>query len=462
MNKHVLFVLVFYIFYVPIWANNPSKVFVIINIPDANFKQALINLGVDTNGNSEIDDFEAVLVGGLNLNNQNISDLTGIEAFLNITFLDVSDNNLSAIDLSLNDKISILYCANNNLSALDVSHLMLAELRCRDNNISSLDLNLSTTLTHLYCQNNALTSLDVRNNVDLQYFSCRNNQLAILDLSLNTDLVEANFAQNTISTIDVLSSTSLEQIIGYHNQLTALDVSGNLFLKIINMGVNLIANDIDLSNHTLLEEVYLNNNDLSLLNARNGNNASLINLQAGTNVDLHCITVDDIAYAENQLALNNWGKGVGSIYSLNCSVPTQVFVPDNNFEQALIDQGIDSNGVLDDYILLGEALGVQNLNVSGLNISDLTGIEAFENLANFNFNNNDVSTADFTANPDLYVLRGKNNALTSITVNNNAALQYLYLNNNSLNVLNVSALTNLVQIGFSQNTISKYRCFAKP
>ena len=45
---------------------------------------------------------------------------------------------------------------------------------------------------------------------------------------------------------------------------------------------------------------------------------------------------------------------------------------DNNFEQALINLGIDASGIVDNYILQSEANNVTFLNVNNKNISDLT------------------------------------------------------------------------------------------
>src|SRR5690554_2077656 len=71
------------------------------------------------------------------------------------------------------------------------------------------------------------------------------------------------------------------------------------------------------------------------------------------------------------------------------------YIPDPNFEQALIDLGIDSDGVVNGQILTSDALNVTELNISygtppnypypaddyyeGF-IYDLTGLEAFINL----------------------------------------------------------------------------------
>ncbi|MCG2418401.1 hypothetical protein K8089_05145 [Aequorivita sp. F47161] len=64
----------------------------IVNIPDANFKNALLNHNpvIDTNGDGEIQVSEAEVVTQLGylteLRDKGIENLTGIEAFINLTF----------------------------------------------------------------------------------------------------------------------------------------------------------------------------------------------------------------------------------------------------------------------------------------------------------------------------------------------------------------------------------------
>ena len=71
----------------------------VINIPDANFKAKLIALGVDDNGNGEIEMSETVEVYDLQLQNSNIYSLEGIQYFTEMDWLDCSGNNIS--DLSV-------------------------------------------------------------------------------------------------------------------------------------------------------------------------------------------------------------------------------------------------------------------------------------------------------------------------------------------------------------------------
>ena len=74
-------------------------------------------------------------------------------------------------------------------------------------------------------------------------------------------------------------------------------------------------------------------------------------------------------------------------------------VPDNNFEQALID--LDYDDVLDDHVLTENISGVTSLDVSDKGISDLTGIEDFIALTELLCGNNQLTSLDVSANTAL-------------------------------------------------------------
>jgi hypothetical protein len=142
----------------------------IVNIPDANFKAYLVgNSAINTNGDNEIQVSEAsVFNGGISLiagpgpgvgggEGLNITDLTGIEAFVSLTYLNCSWNQLTSLDVSTCSALTRLDCYSNLLTSLDVS--------------------ANTALTYLYCGGNQLTSLDVRNgnNTNFVYFYAVDN-----------------------------------------------------------------------------------------------------------------------------------------------------------------------------------------------------------------------------------------------------------------------------------------------
>ena len=105
---------------------------------------------------------------------QYIADLTGIEAFTALTYLDCNSNQLTSLDVSANIALIELYCSYNQLDSLNVSqNTALTWLWCSVNQLGSLDVSQNTALTWLWCFGNQLTSLDVRNgnNTNFTIFS---------------------------------------------------------------------------------------------------------------------------------------------------------------------------------------------------------------------------------------------------------------------------------------------------
>jgi hypothetical protein len=92
-----------------------------VNIPDANFKAYLVgNTAINTNGDSEIQVSEAIAFNGsINCSSMNISDLTGIEAFTALTYLNCKNNQLTTLDLSNNKALTRLYCESDQLKNID-------------------------------------------------------------------------------------------------------------------------------------------------------------------------------------------------------------------------------------------------------------------------------------------------------------------------------------------------------
>jgi hypothetical protein len=185
-----------------------------INIPDDNFLNALIERGVDTNGDSLISNAEAEAITYLNVSGKSIFDMTGIKAFINLDTLLCFDNHLTSLDLSKNSGLIFLGCWNNLLISLDFSNnTELEELGCNYNQLTSLDLSKNTALTELGCNYNQLNSLDVSDNNKLIYLNCLYNQLTTLDVSNNISLKVLQCSDNQLTSLDVSNNTSLKGLL---------------------------------------------------------------------------------------------------------------------------------------------------------------------------------------------------------------------------------------------------------
>lgn len=152
----------------------------VVNIPDAKFKAILLaDTEININKDNEIQVSEAAKVTGtLGINDAEVTDLTGIEAFIGIDYLNIDGCQLTTVDLSKNVALEILSCLNNKLTALDLtSNLALRNLRSDNNLITSLDLSVNKKLTYVTCDNNKLESLNVKNGTNdiMEYFNVKNN-----------------------------------------------------------------------------------------------------------------------------------------------------------------------------------------------------------------------------------------------------------------------------------------------
>ena len=290
-------------------------------IPDANFEQALINLGYDTgtpDGSVLTANISSVIT--LSIANKNISDLTGIEDFIVLGYLACSNNLLTSLDVSNNTALYYLECIYNQLTSLDVSGATaLVSLKGYGNQLTSLDVSLNTALTTLYCSSNQLTSLDVSQNPAIVTLFCAYNQLTNLDVSQNTAILNLYCNFNQLTSLDVSQNTALV-VLGYkNNQLTSLDVSQNTALVSL-FGEGNQLTSLDVSQNTALTYLGCDSNQLNCLNVKNGNSMNM-NFRATNNPNLTCIEVDDVAYATTNWTIANGSIDGTASFSTDCNNP---------------------------------------------------------------------------------------------------------------------------------------------
>lgn len=114
-------------------------------------------------------------------------------------------------------------------------------------------------------------------------------------------------------------------------------------------------------------------------------------------------------------------------------------IPDPNFEQALIERGIDSDGVINGEVLTSDIINIITLEIVEEGISDLTGIEDFVALETLNCAYNQLLELDLSQNLMLWQLETRYNFfLTSLNVTNNGNLTYLDCSQNNLTELDLS------------------------
>lgn len=283
-------------------------------IPDSDFEQRLVNLGLDNVLDGQVLTANIDTVQSLNLGSFWVNDLTGIQNFTALRYLYCQVNSLSTLDLSQNLNLIYLNCGANDLTNLDVSNnVMLESLSFYSNNITSIDLSQNSNLKLLYCrdneltnldvsscplletlrfENNLITSIDLSQNPLLRGLNCGNNLMTSLDLSQNDSIVGLTFHYNNFNSIDV-SNLSIFKVLDFEfNNLTNIDVTQNPLLEDLYCWNNQL-NALDLSQNGLLRRLYCQDNQLMCLNVKNGFNQYLYAFNTTNNPNLWCIEVDD-------------------------------------------------------------------------------------------------------------------------------------------------------------------------
>ncbi|MFH6991933.1 T9SS type A sorting domain-containing protein [Flavobacterium sp. FlaQc-48] len=449
-------------------------------IPDVNFENRLISLGLDSGApDGKVLTANVASVTSLNVDNRFISDLTGIEAFTSLTDLSCKKNQITKIDLSRNKKLTRLDVSENQLTELNLNtNVLLQNLNGQINKITNLNLSANTNLSYLNVNSNQLSSLEISNNKLLSELTVTSNKLTNLNLDNNTTLTKLYCGENSLTSLNVSKNTLLTDLLCYSNQITALDVSTNTELTVLNaynnkiaalnLSKNLFLKELDCGNNQLTSldvssnkrifALRCNNNKLITLNLKNGNNNQLqTNISNFTlNPQLSCILVDDVNFANT-----NWSrtKDASASYSIDCAY---TLIPDLNFENKLIALGIDS-GAADGKVLTEKIKMVKSLTIDASTVSDLTGIEDFQALETLSCNansytgaggNGKLKTINVSKNANLTSLSIAGNQISSLDISNNPKLATLAVNSNKISTLSTSANPALEYLSLSNNPIS--------
>lgn len=187
------------------------------------------------------------------------------------------DNQVSSIDLSGNDRLTLLNLYMNPIKTLDVSNQTgLLYLDCSYCELDRLDVTKNTKLQNLLCYGNALTQLDLSKNTELETLSARVNKLEAIDFTNNPKLQEVIVNNNSLSSISVANLPELVSLNVASNKLTAIDVSKNTKLQELGVGNNKLT-DLNLDSNKDLRSLSFNNNAIQILDLSQLKELRLVN-----------------------------------------------------------------------------------------------------------------------------------------------------------------------------------------
>ena len=440
-----------------------------IAIPDTNFMAKLLSastsntvafnsLGnaivIDTNGDGLIQSSEALQVTTLNIDNASINDLTGVNSFTNLTYLNCQQNQIASTNFSGLNSLQNLNCQNNLITTLNITGLSnlqsvncdsnqltslnivglnsLVALSCINNHLVNLDASGLTSLQNLYCYNNSLQTLLLGGTTNLQYLECQNNVINGLNLSGLSNLQNLNCFSNLIASINLTGLNNLRFLNCSSNLLSTISLTGLSNLQYLDCSTNTILT-LNTTGLSALQTLKCSNNQLTTLDANGLTNLTFLNcatnalttlfikngqnetLTFSSNPDLEFICVDDNQIGNVQNLITSYGIS-------NCVTNSFcTFTPGGNFNTitgtVLFDadnNGCNPTDVPQPLIRLNINDGATN----GATVTNLTGNYTFYTQSgNFTITPDFENLNWFTTTPSSELINLPSNNNTTINQN---------------------------------------------
>ena len=412
-------------------------------VPDSNFEQELITLGLDTVLDNYVTNSNVSNVETLNLSNKAIADFRGLEAFValdtlrargnalsnfdfssvpNTRYIDLGQNPLTVVDLS--PATAITYLSLDfifGIQSIDLSsNINLEELRMQLSAVSTVDFSNNPNLkTFFLAGSNNLTSVNTINNPLLEYydvFICPQLQnidisqnplleyirfggsvtrpgndypFTTMDFSNNSNLVTVLNLGSRISSFDITNLADLESLTWQNSEVTSLNINNNILLKSLNLFDNQI-NNIDLSQNILLETLIINDNQVSLLDL--AVQTDLKNLNVADN-NLSSLNLDNNIILEFFYAQNN---SLTSLDLSNNNLLQQFRLQNNSLTELNLNNGANT------LLIPNDPVDPANQNLWSINVINNPNLNCIEvsdiNYMNTNFTSNVDSTSSFSLN----------------------------------------------------------------
>ena len=425
----------FFVFVALICFTLPAQ---IIDIPDPNFKAALVNSPIvafneyswnledaDTNDDGEIQVSEAETIQKLYLYNTNISSVEGIENFVNLKYFYAENSPLTYVDLSRN--ISL-------------------------NTIGFYDME---ALTHLLMKNgNDDTDPGPYGEGGFNIFNCPNLAYVCVDDFEKTAI------QNAIGNGIVINSYCASQAAGD----TVFEIGGKNSM------------DSDLNgcdtNDSYVDSVQyqISNGAETAIIASNHQGEFYFPLLAGNHTitpvidDVHNASYFSANPASSSVSFPADGSSVTVDFCIIPNGPPIIYFPDADFKNILVNTNcVDTNGSNfgdsdadtndDGEIQITEAEAVLRLRFAPYDIQDMTGIEYFKNLQRLVCKGTpsysgigDIGSLNLSQLHDLEYLDCSFNQISALTLSSAGNLKNLRCGGNNLRSLEISNHTQLEEI----------------
>ena len=417
----------------------------------------------------------------LELNEKQITDVSGIEKFTSLTSLNLNDNqkisdikpitqlpNLEKLYLKSNEitditlissltKLKSLGLGSNKISNMEplrtlinITWLNLSDNKISDitslqtlTNITYLALNENkisditpisslTNLEKLYLYNNEITDITPLSSLTkLKTLGLGENEISnISPLQTLTNITYLALNENKISDITPISSlTNLEKLYLYNNEITDISPLQTLTnITLLSAYANKINDITPLASLTNLETLYLNNNEISDITPL----ASLTNLKKLYLYNNEITDISPLSSLTNLTELSLTSNKISDITPLR----TLTNITWLNL----------GHNKVSDITSLSSLTNLETLWLYSTEITDISPLASLSNLKNLGLYNNKITSFEPLSNlTTLTCLYASNVQISDISsLKKLTNIKWLYLSNN--NIEDISVLANLKEL----------------
>lgn len=326
-----------------------------------------------------------------------------------------------------------------NLSAIDSITFenpeSLQELIVETNKMSVLNLTGMKSLTYLGASATDIREINLTGCTSLKQIQCNGSKLVKINLTAATNLERASLTLSSLSELDLTGLTKLKELDLNNNGISKIDLKDLPALESVVLSYNPI-DAVSFSNCPKLEAI-------SIKNKRQNSR-----LTSFTAVDLPALKV-----------LNLYGNKISTLKLEDLPELSEVNLENNSLTavdfskcaESLSEVGLGSNQFTGEF----ELKGLERLNEFSIENNKLTSfkVTGCPMLSTLKVQKNELTSLDLTGcTGDLDYIYASENKLTSIKLLNTH--KYLFLNDNQLSSIDLSACKDLESIELGNNKLT--------
>jgi len=402
---------------------------------DPNFKLALIDVGVDSNGDSEISQMEALAADSLDLSYRQATDIrfenaNEIRFFTNLTYLNLFNQRITSIDLSDLTQLRELNFLLNLLTELDLTGLTLLEI-LQIGNTGLTDINIAdqTNLIDLQLEYVQVETINMDGLTKLRFIELDRVELGNFDVSIFHSLERFRCTFSSLPILNFENLPNLNNVYIASSTLDSVELQNLPSLVFFNTNSTIFENDLVFNFLPELTNLIIGNCTVNSLKIHDLPELVSLNINQGA---IESVDIFKLPKISN---FSVWQSEIyfAKLYELE-NLDTLLF-----------------GGTKVQALDLGD---LDKLKFATLTFNELESLDVSknQNLESLHCGSNEITEITLDGNPNLKELTCRENKLTNLALSNLPVLETLLARNNLLE--NISLPSSLLSLEVNENNLT--------